>query len=206
MAKTINLLFEGEQLIFTYKPIDRSVLYGKRRRIAFDQSGNECSKASLLTDGSILIRSGMAAQSYFTDESIWIPQGELEAINSDGSTPEKVQATIGVTVQAIEISASDVLGMRFTNNYLLSPETLPEPIKQKLDAGLILSFPFNPRSDYQLETGVLVSNENGYFALIGEPAHYKFLGLASIVSIIDEANSEDSDDLDFMLDLMLRSL
>lgn len=197
MAKTINLLFEGEQLIFTYKPIDRSVLYGKRRRIAFDQAGNECSRASLLSDGSILIRSGMTAQGYFTEDGSWIPQGELEAINSDGSTPEEIPATIGVTVEAKEISASEVLGMRFTNNYLLSPETLPEPIKQKLDQGLIVSFPFNPRSDYQLETGVLVANENGYFALIGESVNYEFSGLASVVSIIDEADSEDSDDLDF---------
>ncbi len=38
MAKTINISFKGEAAVFAYKPIDRTVLYGKRRRIAFDEA------------------------------------------------------------------------------------------------------------------------------------------------------------------------
>ena len=63
--------------------------------------------------------------------------------------------------------------------------------------GTILSFPFNPRTDYSVETGILVSNENGYFALIGEQVTYEFAGLASIVSVAEEATSDSVDDLDF---------
>jgi hypothetical protein len=66
-----------------------------------------------------------------------------------------------------------------------------------LDAGAILTFPFNPRADYNIETGILVSNENGYFALIGNSVEYQFVGLDSLVSVAEEAASDSSDDLDF---------
>ena len=48
-----------------------------------------------------------------------------------------------------------------------------------------------------METGILVANENGYFALIGEPVEYQFSALSSVVSVADEAASDSSDDLDF---------
>ena len=197
MAKTINISYKGESAAFAYKPIDRGALYGKRRRVAFDEEGNECAKASLLADGSLLIRSGMTAQGYFTPEKIWVPQGELEAINPDGSTPELFPATVGVTVEATLITPIDALNLRFGTTYALEAEELSDGIKKELDTGAILSFPFNPRADYHVETGILVSNENGYFAVIGEKVEYEFASLAAIASVTDEATSDDSDDLDF---------
>lgn len=197
MAKTINISYKGESAAFAYKPIDRAVLYGKRRRVAFDEAGNECAKASLLADGSLLIRSGMTAQGYFTPEKTWVPQGELEAINPDGSTPELFPSTVGETVEATDISATDALNLRFETTYSLEPETLPDSIKKVLDTGGVLTFPFNPRADYQVETGLLVGNENGYFALIGQPISYEYAELSAFVSVTEEAASEDSDDLDF---------
>jgi len=197
MAKTINISYKGSTAAFAYKPIDRGVLYGKRRRLAFDAEGNECTKASLLSDGSLLIRSGMTAQGYFTQDDIWIPQSELEAINSDGSIPELFPATIGEVVEAQEISPKDALTMNFGTTYALEPEELSDEIKKTLDSGIILSFPFNSRADYNVETGILVSNENGYFALIGDSVTYEFASLATVVSVSEEAASDSSDDLDF---------
>jgi hypothetical protein len=133
MAKTINLTYAGETAVFAYKPIDRAVLYGKRRRVAFDADGNECAKASLLNDGSLLIRSGMTAQGYFTPEQIWVPQGELEAINPDGSIPELMPSTIGEPVEATKVSAIDALTIKFDTTYSLEPEDLPGGIKKELD-------------------------------------------------------------------------
>ncbi len=197
MAKTINLTYGPETAIFTYKPIDRTVLYGKRRRVAFDIDGKECTKASLLADGSLLIRSGMTAQGYFTEDDTWVPQSELEAINLDGTKPELFPATVGENVAAEKISAVEALSLRFDTTYSLEPEELPAGLKQELDSGSIFKFPFNPRADYQVETGILVSNENGYFALIGQEVQYQYSALSSVVSVVDEAASDSSDDLDF---------
>ena len=197
MAKTINISYKGESAVFGYKPIDRGVLYGKRRRVPFDGEGNECAKASLLEDGSLLIKSGMTAQGYFTPDKVWVAQGDLEAINPDGSTPELFPATIGEVVEATHLSPVEALNLRFGTTYALEPEVLSEGIKKELDSGVVLTFPFNPRADYEVETGVLVGNENGYFALIGQKNQYEFVGLASVVSVAEEANSDTSDDLDF---------
>jgi len=197
MAKTINLTYGSETAVFAYKPIDRAVLYGKRRRVAFDLDGNECAKASLLADGSLLIRSGMTAQGYFTEDQTWVPQSELEAISADGSTPELYPATVGENVAAEKISPTEALNLRFDTTYSLEAEELPSGLKKELDSGSIFKFPFNPRADYQMETGILVANENGYFALIGEPVEYQFSALSSVVSVADEAASDSSDDLDF---------
>lgn len=197
MAKTINLTYGAETAIFAYKPIDRTVLYGKRRRVAFDIDGKECTKASLLADGSLLIRSGMTAQGYFTEDDTWVPQSELEAINLDGTKPELFPATVGENVAAEKISAVEALSLRFDTTYSLEPEELPAGLKQELDSGSIFKFPFNPRADYQVETGILVSNENGYFALIGQEVQYQYSALSSVVSVVDEAASDSSDDLDF---------
>ena len=197
MAKTINISYKGESAVFAYKPIDRGVLYGKRRRVPLDAEGNECVKASLLADGSLLIRSGMTAQGYFTPEHIWVAQAELEAINPDGTVPEIIPSTVGEVVEAQEISATEALNLRFGTTYALEAEQLSDLIKKDLDSGILLTFPFNPRADYQLETGILVGNENGYFAVIGEPVTYEFASLASVVSVTEEAATENSDDLDF---------
>jgi hypothetical protein len=126
-----------------------------------------------------------------------VPQGELEAINPDGSTPELFPATIGEEVEATQLAPSEALNLRFGTTYSLEPEVLPEIIKKELDAGVVLTFPFNPRADYEVEIGILVGNENGYFALIGQKNQYQFVGLASVVSVTEEANSDTSDDLDF---------
>jgi len=197
MAKTINISHNGETAVFGYKPIDRGVLYGKRSRVAFDADGNECAKASLLEDGSLLLRSGMTAQGYFDTKGVWVPQAELETINADGTIPELIPATVGEVVEAKLIDPLTALSMKFDTTYSLEPEDLPAGIKKELDAGSIFTFPFNPRSDYHMETGILVGNENGYFALIGDPVSYEFTGLDSVASVADDAEVDSSDDLDF---------
>lgn len=197
MAKTINLTYGADSAVFTYKPIDRSIIYGKRKRIALDAEGNECAKASLLADGSLLIRSGMTAQGYFTPDNKWVPQSDLEALNLDGTTPELHPSTIGENVSAEKISASEALSMRFTTTYSLDVEQLPDGLKKELDSGAIFKFPFNPRADYRMETGILISNENGYFAVIGQLVQYELSSLTSVVSVSEEVADDSSDDLDF---------
>ena len=78
MAKTINISFKGEAAVFAYKPIDRTVLYGKRRRIAFDEAGNECAKASLLADGSLLSVADLPPR----DTRRWVASRKLAVVRA----------------------------------------------------------------------------------------------------------------------------
>jgi hypothetical protein len=185
VAKTINVTLKGEQAVFSFKPIDRTALYGRRRRVAFDTEGNECSRASLLSDGSLLLQSGMTAQGYFLGDGTWIPQSELTAQTKDGK------------VELKEISATEALSISFSNTYSLEAEEISSKIKEALDLGKIFSFDFNVKDDYNLETGVLVANDAGIFALIGDKVAHQFSKLENIATVIDESTDNSSDDLDF---------
>lgn len=196
MAKTINVALNGEKAIFSFRPIDRSALYGRRRRVAFDTEGNECSKASLLSDGSLLLQSGMTAQGYFLKDGTWVPQSDLSAISLDGKPLELHSSTVGVEVKLSEVTPQEALSISFSNTYLLEAEEFSSKLKEALDSGKIFSFPFNVRDDYNVETGILIGNESGYFALIGNKVEYEECTLSNLASVSEES-VDSSDDLDF---------
>ena len=196
MAKTINVALNGEKAIFSFRPIDRSALYGRRRRVAFDTEGNEFSKASLLSDGSLLLQSGMTAQGYFLKDGTWVPQSDLSAISLDGKPLELHSSTVGVEVKLSEVSPQEALSISFSNTYLLEAEEFSSKLKEALDSGKIFSFPFNVRDDYNVETGILIGNESGYFALIGNKVEYEECTLSNLASVSEES-VDSSDDLDF---------
>ena len=120
MAKTINVTWNGQSAVFNFKSLDRAALYGKRRRIAFDEAGEACLRASLLNDGSMVLKSGMTGQGYFLPDGRWVAQGDLEGINRDGSPAELVPSTIGVDV-ALEgpVPIEEVLEMKVATVYML---------------------------------------------------------------------------------------
>ncbi|MBM3743988.1 MAG: hypothetical protein FJW46_06840 [Actinobacteria bacterium] len=197
MAKTINVSFNGEKAVFGFRPIDRSALYGRRRRVAFDTEGNECSRASLLSDGSLLLQSGMTAQGYFLKDGTWVPQSDLTAISTDGKPLEIHSSTVGIEVELREVNPEEALSISFSNTYLLEAEEFSPKIKELLDSGKIFAFPFNVKDDYNLETGLLIGNESGYFALIGNKVEYETCTLETVASVVDESSDSSSDDLDF---------
>jgi hypothetical protein len=197
VAKTINVALNGEKAVFGFKPIDRSALYGRRRRVAFDTEGNECSRASLLTDGSLLLQSGMTAQGYFLGDGTWIPQSDLTAQTLDGKEAKLFPSTVGVEVELKEVSAAEALSISFSNTYALEAEEISPKLKEALESGKIFSFPFNVKDDYNIEIGILVGNDVGYFALIGDKVEHEFCNLENIAQVTDESTDNSTDDLDF---------
>lgn len=199
MAKTINVAWDGQEAVFGFTAVDRTALYGKRRRIAFDESGEPCSRASLLVDGSLILKSGMTGQGYFLPDGRWVAQGDLEGINPDGSAAELAPSTLGATV-SLEgpVSPEQVLDMKVATVYLLDPETLPDGLRASLESGDCFTFPFNFRADYRAETGVLLANSEGIWALIGNPVSCEWSELGRTVDAVADADGDDdADDLDF---------
>lgn len=197
MASTINVVLDGDEAVFTFSPVDRTALYGRRRRIALDESGQPCTRASLLDDGSMLLRSGMTAQGYFLPDGTWVPQGELEAVNDDGTPAERVPSTLGEAQTLTPASPEDVLDLRVQTVYALAPESIPDTLAQQLTGGALFSFSFNYRPDYRSETAILLANDEGYWALIGNPAPAEWQELTSVTAVIEASDDSADDDLDF---------
>jgi hypothetical protein len=197
MARVISVSLDGVESTFDFKAVDRSALYGKRRRVALDRQGNPCTRASLLEDGSLLLRSGMTGQGYFLGDGTFLKQGDLEAFDVEGKALEKVPSTLGVA-QALEgpIDPRGVLDLRVESTYALEPNAVSDDLGKRLDAGEVFRFRFNFRDDYQAETAILLANDAGVFALIGTPVTYQWSSLQVLVDLpaVDE---DTEDDLDF---------
>ena len=64
MAKPIVVSLEGIESSFDHAKVERAQLYGARRRLPLDSTGEACIKAGLTTDGLYLLQAGMTAQGY----------------------------------------------------------------------------------------------------------------------------------------------
>lgn len=199
MTKQIVLDFEGVQSRFDFTPLRREQLYGKRRRLALDESGQPCTRASLLQDGSLLLRSGMTGQGYFTPDLQWVATKDLEGIGVDGQPTPVVPSTLDVAQELLgPVPATEVLDLSVTSMYLLHEADVSDALISRLQAGDIFKFDFNFRDDFRAETALLLANDNGIFALIGYPSVAVWNDLATApMEVTTAEESEDIDDLDF---------
>ena len=197
MARNLSVELHGVESSFEFKSVDRAALYGKRRRIALDANGQPCGRASILDDGSMLLKSGMTGQGYFLADGSFLKQSELEGFDVTGKPLEKVPSTLGVVQELIgPIDPTRVLDMRVTTIYVLISESIDEALSASLDRGDIYEFAFNFREDYQGETGLLLRNKSDTFALIGLPVSYEWSEL-NIVLELPAIDEDTDDDLDF---------
>ena len=196
MAKPISISFQGKISNFEHVKLERSKLYGRRKRVTYDPKGEECSRISLSEDGTLLIRSGMTAQGYFNSDGAWVPNKELVGLDETGKPLELLNSTLGVA-QNVDAPASprDLLDLEVTSVYILEPKKVDPGLEKELGNGEIIKIPFNYRSDYRLETGFLLKNKDGYFCIVGVPTHPEWSELQKVaVGVFEE---EDSGDLDF---------
>lgn len=196
MAKQIIVSRNSTTSSFDFKKIDRSKLYGKRRRIPLDPNDEPCTRANLAADGSILLRSGMLAQGYFQEDGKWIKQSHLQGMDGAGRPLEKEDSTLGVEQDMEPASPEDLLDLDVTAVYALEEADVDAELTKSLAAGDIYRFRFNYRADYHSETGYLVVNGSGIYCIVGNPT---VAGWSELGQIIETDFDEDSmdDELDF---------
>ena len=197
MASNIIVQISSKVSEFSLKKLDRSKLYGKRRRIPLDPNNEPCTRAQLASNGSILLRSGMLAQGYFQPDGKWVKQAELKGMDGAGRPVEKEPTTLGVE-QELEgpIPPEDLLDLDVTSIYALENVDVDAALSKSLDAGDIYRFKFNYRADYHSEIGYLVSNPTGVYCITGNPTVIAWAELGQVVEATFEEETME-DDLDF---------
>jgi hypothetical protein len=198
MAKPVILNFNGESATFTPTKVDRTKIYGARKRIAIDGDGATCTKAALTIDGAMTIRIGMLAQGYFTPEGRMVQRSEMTGLDTAGNKVETKPSTLGVPQELVgPVESSEVLDLQIQSVYFLSPDAVPEKLSLELKAGKIYRFPFNYSVGLEMETAYLISNDEGTFALTGKPLNAVWVD-ESTSFVPEQADAEEeSDDLDF---------
>jgi len=197
VAKLILINYLGEEAKFSHKKVDRSKLYGSRKRIPLDPLGENCLRCELSDDGSTLIMSGMTSQGYFDSDINWIPNKELIGMDLSGKVLNKIPATLGVAQDVVISELEPLLDLAVDSIYQLDPEEVPQSIQTVLESGKVFNFPFNYREDYHAESAYLVLNDEGYFALIGNPIKPEWMELNQVIEESFENEAEDNNDLDF---------
>lgn len=195
MARNLVLSYRGEDSKFGFARLDRSRLYGSRRRVVLDRDGEPCRRAELTDDGAFVLQPGMTAQGYFDRDMTWVPNSQLVGLEPDGSPAPNVPSTLDVAQPLVgPVPPETLLDTRIQSVYALEPETLSEPLAAALTDGAIFQFPFSYRTDHRIMTGFLVANDDGVFALVGHPARPEWSELADVIG---DDDGELDDDLDF---------
>ncbi len=196
MAKPIVVSLDGAESSFDHGKVERSKLYGARKRIPLDMEGAPCVKSSLTTDGLYLLQSGMTAQGYFDETGRWLQKSELVGLGEDRQPIELKPSTLGV-VQSLEpVAPGGLLRHAIDAVYALDPIQIDGALQARLDAGEFFRFDFNYGADYHLETAFLVKNAEGCFCLVGVPCEATWCEPGKI-GIVEEAETADADELDF---------
>lgn len=199
MSRELILALAGKLSSFALTKLDRSRLYGRKRRILVDPTGNECERAQLTIDGALILRSGMLGSAYFTEDDKVVSYAELVGIEVDGTQAEKQPSTLGVpqTVTG-PVMPDEVLNQKLMGVYQVTPIELDSDLEQNLNAGVIYRFPFNYASDFRTEAGFILKNDDGFFVLIGVSAERTWIEPGSRPTELFEQSERDTDDeLDF---------
>ena len=197
MAKPFMVQLGSDTFSFSLTEVERSDLYGTRKRLPMDAKGQTCTRAALTSDGSLLIASGMSGQGYFNAKGQYVPRAQLVGIDAKGAVVENKPSTLGIT-QVLEgpIEASVVLNLELLSVYLLAPEQPEGSLLNRLKAGDIYSSDFNYAASLEVERAYLVANDQGIFALVGKPLAVDWVEEGARFAPPAEA-TEASDDLDF---------
>lgn len=197
MAKAILVERQGKVSSFAFNKIDRSRLYGRRRRVALDPSSQPCTRAALTDDGSLLLRVGMTAQGYFDESGRWIPHKALVGLGPDGQPLEVKPSTLGEPVPLEgPVAVEELLDLRVQAVYLLAPEELDAGLRDDLAAGRIFRFRFNYRPGWDDGEAHLIANAEGdVFALTGTRVPPEWAAPNALLPLGDE--EDFGDELDF---------
>ena len=198
MAKPIILNYNGEVSSFDHSKLSRSKLYGRRVRVPLDPTGSKCEKADLTDDGGMLLRKGMSGQGYFDATGRFVESRELVGLSSEGTPMETVPSTLGAEVALTgPVTADDLLDLKVASVYMLDATALSSGLAEQLKAGSIFKFGFNYRADYEIETGILLQNGEGIFALIGKQVECDWAALDAPPAPVVTEDEDDDDDFDF---------
>lgn len=198
MARTIVLTHDGKTSTFAFSRVSRDQLYATRSRMALDADGEPCRRAELSDDGSMLIVSGMTGQGYFADDGSWVRNDQLVGLHPNGEPAKLRPSTMNVAQPLEEVPPEVLLDLAVASVQALEPTDLDPELGAALQEGKLFRFDYNTQADYNMETGILLANEHGPFAIIGNPRQISWCELDRPAVDTDDADDEESDaDFDF---------
>jgi hypothetical protein len=199
MARAIVVRWDGGESAFGFTKVEREKLYGKKERVVVDETGKECQTAWLTPDGAVLVPLGGTAH-VWTDER-WDAKDQADRVAVDEANQplQSVPSTLGVAQNAVEVDAQRVLDHVTVNLYELSLDAVSPTLEAALRAGKIFELPFNYRDGHDQEAMFLLSNDEGFFAVVGRATQFEMIARDAPIDDAPEGPDDLDGDLDFSM-------
>lgn len=199
MARPLTFHFGDSDVAFEMNKIDRSRLYGFKEVEVQDEDGQQCSLATLASDGRTIVGKGGTALGYIDASGNWADKSALKPVNSEGEEITPVTSSFSAPVPLTERTTIDeYLRHNIRAVYQLSTDDDVSGLLEELNEGAIYRFSFSYRGGLEADAAFLLTNNDGeLFMVIGTPASVQFIGLqqASGVAAMEEADEEDGGDM-----------
>jgi hypothetical protein len=199
MARAIVVRWDGGESTFGFTKVEREKLYGKKERIVVDESGKECQAAWLTPDGAVLVPTGGTAHVWMDERWEAKDGADRLAVDEANQPLVAIPSTLGVPQDVVEVDAQRVLDHVTVNLYELSLDTVSPGLEAALRAGKIFELPFNYRDGHDQEAMFLLSNDEGFFALVGRPTKFERVARDTVIDDVADGPDELEGDLDFAM-------
>ncbi len=197
MAKPIQFTGAGINCTAQIEKVDRDKVYGWVDTQVFDDKGAVCVTASLLEDGKTLIPAGGFALKLLSSDGNEVARKDLIAKNADGEVLEQIPSVFDRTVTLRpNATIEDYLDLQVKVVYQLTVESGKDELMAALSTQF-LSFDFNYRAGYEVDTGFLIVADGQIFAVIGKPALFEFIKLETPPVMDEQDAGEEDESLDF---------
>ena len=201
MRRIVDVIYNDKESSFSITKICRSKLYGSKRRIPVDGHGNECSRASLTSDGMFILPAGGTAILYLDKHGDTVERNQLRAIDIGGEMFNPGESALNAALEVNQVvQADDLLECTITHVYVLEAIFLSQELGSSLSQGEILYLTLPTPTNHLFRRFFLVGNESGFFLLIGDATGFEFIGLAEAdlsPPDIDEDGIDDGNNIDF---------
>lgn len=199
MARAIVVRWDGSESAFGFTKVEREKLYGKKERIVVDETGRQCQPAWLTPDGAVLVPVGGTAHVWMDERWDAKDGADRIAVDETNKPVATIPSTLGVPQDLVEVDAQRVLDHVTVNLYELSLETVSPVLEAALRAGKIFELPFNYRDGHEQEAMFLLSNDEGFFALVARPTKFELVARDTVIDDVAEGPDELEGDLDFSM-------
>lgn len=196
MAREIIFKQGGNEFPFEPVKLDRKKLYGRQEKFALDENGELCELAYIDEYGTTIIPKGGIGLGIMDSQNQWVNRSQLKAVYENGEPAVKIPSTFSVPVELErKVSVEEFLNHEITSIYSLQGEENHPELVKEIASGVIYTFTYSYREDYEGDPAFLIENEGRLFILIGKPILIEYCGLEEAAEIEEESD----DDLDFSM-------
>jgi hypothetical protein len=198
-----SLTFELKGTSFSLEPvrIDRKKMYGWSETVAYDTNHRPCSMVMIDDTGTIIIPKGGTGLGLLDGDGKWVDSSSLKAVDAEGNPVEKIPSSFSAPVLLSETATSqNLLDHSITSIYVLRASEQCQALVEELRKGIIYTFNFNYREDYEDAPAFLIESQDTIFLLVGKKNDFEYIALEQTGAIEEEVDTIDEDDeLDFTM-------